>query len=72
MEDAWYVSSLPPQKNFIQLFLLGFLLEMKDGCQRLNTIEPSSQRNQDSKKSPSLFWDQTLVFSCSDIMQNEF
>lgn len=72
MEDAWYVSS-PAPIFFIQFFfLLGFLLEMEDGWQRLNTVEPSSQRNQDCKKSPSLFWDQTLVFSCSDIMQNEF
>ena len=30
---------------------------MEDGWQRLNTIEPAFQINQDFKKSPCLFWD---------------
>lgn len=45
---------------------------MDDEWLRLNTTEPLFQINHDFKKSPSLFWDETLVFSCSDIIQNEF
>lgn len=59
-----------PIKLFMQ-FSLGILLAMEGGWQRLNTIKPLFQINQDFKKSPSLSWDQTLVFSCSDIIQNE-
>lgn len=60
-----------PNKTFHSI-LLGFLLEMDDEWLRLNTTEPLFQINHDFKKSPSLFWDETLVFSCSDIIQNEF
>lgn len=69
MEDTCNVIS--PIKLFMQ-FSLGIHLAMKGGWQRLNTIKPLFQINQDFKKSPSLSWDQTLVFSCSDIIQNEF
>ena len=67
-----YMVYIFPIKLLIQ-FLLGFLLEIEVGWQRLNTIEPPFQiKPRLQEKSKSVFGLKPLNFSCSDIIQNEF
>ena len=67
-----YMVCIFPIKLLIQ-FLLGFLLEIEVGWQRLNTIEPPFQiKPRLQEKSKSVLGFKPLNFSCSDIIQNEF